>query len=42
MIKTQGMVVGAELTLKRLKRCIDEGKETNFLTDKQLGINRKE
>lgn len=41
MIKKQG-IVGAELTLKRLEKCIDEGKETNFLTDKQLGINRKE
>jgi hypothetical protein len=41
MIKKQGMV-WAGLTLKRLEKCIDEGKETNFLPDKQLGINRKE
>jgi anaerobic magnesium-protoporphyrin IX monomethyl ester cyclase len=37
MIKKSGMK-GAELTLKRLEKCIDEGKETNYLTDKQLGI----
>ena len=37
MIKKTGLK-GAELTIKRLERCIDKKRITNYLTDKQLGI----